>query len=295
MTQQPEALRLADAMLNYWDERGPDAEAVGAELRRLHGFEVAYGVMMTQAESRIITLEAALRQAVEALNTARLSCVAETTTTAIDEALTAARQALEGSMTDRELMQQALEALEEFCEHQTMLRPIEKRDALRERLAQPEAPVLTNIDCSCGRKWRIVNNTLTASEPETVMAEYKFQTYAAYKTDGEMKIGVVPQRTHWEGCEEVHPECRKPEQEPVAWMHPSWIDPDTRGWANDSFNAIHIEGWVPVYTAPRQWQGLTEQEIKDCEKQAMVNGSLPFEQQSFFARAIEAKLKEKNT
>jgi len=41
-------------------------------------------------------------------------------------------------MTDRELMQQALEALEEFCEHQTMLRPIEKRDALRERLAQQE-------------------------------------------------------------------------------------------------------------------------------------------------------------
>jgi len=24
------------------------------------------------------------------------------------------------------------------------------------------------------------------------MAEYKFQTYAAYKSDGEMKIGVVP-------------------------------------------------------------------------------------------------------
>ena len=83
--------------------------------------------------------------------------------------------------------------------------------------------------------------------------------------------------------------------EPVAWMHPSWIDPDTRGWASDSFNAIPIEGWVPVFTAPRQWQGLTEQEIKDCEKQAMVNGSLPFEQRSFFARAIEAKLKEKNT
>ena len=41
-------------------------------------------------------------------------------------------------MTDRELMKQALEALEEFCEHQTMLRPIEKRDALRERLAQQE-------------------------------------------------------------------------------------------------------------------------------------------------------------
>ena len=23
-----------------------------------------------------------------------------------------------------------------------------------------------------------------------------------------------PQTTHWEGCEAVHPECRKPEQEP---------------------------------------------------------------------------------
>lgn len=52
---------------------------------------------------------------------------------------------------------------------------------------------------------------------------------------------------------------------------------------------------VLASTAPRQWQRLTEQEIKDCEKQAMVNGSLPFEQRSLFARAIEAKLKEKNT
>ena len=34
--QQPEALRLADQMLHYWDERGPDAEEVAAELRRLH-------------------------------------------------------------------------------------------------------------------------------------------------------------------------------------------------------------------------------------------------------------------
>jgi hypothetical protein len=36
MTTQPEALRLADQMLHYWDERGPDAEKVAAELRRLH-------------------------------------------------------------------------------------------------------------------------------------------------------------------------------------------------------------------------------------------------------------------
>ena len=33
--------------------------------------------------------------------------------------------------------QQALEALEEFCEHQTMLRPIEKRESLKAALAEP--------------------------------------------------------------------------------------------------------------------------------------------------------------
>ena len=41
-------------------------------------------------------------------------------------------------------------------------------------------------------------------------------------------------------------------QEPVAWMNPSWIDPDTRGWASDSFESIAIEGWIPVYTAPNK-------------------------------------------
>lgn len=44
----------------------------------------------------------------------------------------------------------------------------------------------------------------------------------------------------------------QPEQEPIAWMNPSWIDPDTRGWASDSFESIAIEGWIPVYTAPNK-------------------------------------------
>ena len=42
-----------------------------------------------------------------------------------------------------------------------------------------------------------------------------------------------------------------------------------------------------LYTAPPQRKPLTEEEIKDCEMQAMVNGALPFEQRVFFARAIE--------
>ena len=50
----------------------------------------------------------------------------------------------------------------------------------------------------------------------------------------------------------------QPEQEPVAWMSPSWIDPNTRGWQSDSFESIPIEGWLPLYTTlpQRTWIGL---------------------------------------
>ena len=80
----------------------------------------------------------------------------------------------------------------------------------------------------------------------------------------------------------------QPEQKPVAWMHPSWIDPDTRGWSNDSFSAIPIEGWVPVYTAPRQWQGLTDEEKHQLNDALNLQGRFPI------IDAIEAKLKERN-
>jgi hypothetical protein len=41
-------------------------------------------------------------------------------------------------MTDRELFQMALNALEEYCQYGVLLCPIERREALRARLAQPE-------------------------------------------------------------------------------------------------------------------------------------------------------------
>lgn len=73
-------------------------------------------------------------------------------------------------MTDRELFEKVLEAMEHLnrtgdTQVFDLCYAPELIPALRERLAQPEI----------------------------VMAEYKHQTYAAYKTpDGEMKIGVVP-------------------------------------------------------------------------------------------------------
>lgn len=100
MNEQPEALRLADLLEQQFPlgtaQHYLDGEAA-AELRRLHEANEAFGKRQEWWNDRMVELEAALRQAVEALNTARPACFAETTLTAIDEAITAAKQALGGA------------------------------------------------------------------------------------------------------------------------------------------------------------------------------------------------------
>ena len=94
----------------------------------------------------------------------------------------------------------------------------------------------------------------------------------------------------WPVVEELKQRLAQPEQEPVAWMNPSWIDPDTRGWASDSFESIQIEGWVPLYTAPprREWQGLTGEEVAEL---TLEHAGYPVR----LTEAIETKLRERNT
>ena len=93
-----------------------------------------------------------------------------------------------------------------------------------------------------------------------------------------------PQRTHWEGCEEVHPECRKPE--PVAC--PYCKSSATLGAVYYDQNCV---GCVKRMTSPpqRTWVGLTDEEI-DKTYETKV-----WDARRSFARAIEAKLKERNT
>jgi hypothetical protein len=66
-----------------------------------------------------------------------------------------------------------------------------------------------------------------------------------------------------EGWEDVPPITRdaitalraalaEPEQEPVAWVDPSWMNPETRTWESESFAPGPINGWSPLYTAPPQ-------------------------------------------
>lgn len=72
-------------------------------------------------------------------------------------------------------------------------------------------------------------------------------------------------------------------QEPVAWLYT-----DAKGRPAMVFTKkAPYEDAVPLYTAPPQRTPLTDEEIKYCEKQSMINGALPFEQRVLFARAIE--------
>jgi len=88
-------------------------------------------------------------------------------------------------------------------------------------------------------------------------------------------------------------ELAKPEQEPVAYADALDLAKDCN-W--DTFICQHSsenhEGTrfkIPLYTAPprKEWVGLTREDISDCVEMLAVNGLS-------FARAIEAKLKEKN-
>ena len=75
------------------------------------------------------------------------------------------------------------------------------------------------------------------------------------------------------------------EQEPVAWMSDSDV-----GFYKEEFGNYPC---VPLYTAPprREWVGLTAEDMADAHNS--TSGDLMM-RMAGFARAIEAKLREKN-
>ena len=95
-----------------------------------------------------------------------------------------------------------------------------------------------------------------------------------------------PQTTHWEGCEAVHPECRKPEQEPVAWavydiLHGGsktlhWPEQHSPNGDPKQYKA------VPLYTTPTPGKPLTDEALH----QVIRAGN--YDSMEQFARAIEA-------
>jgi hypothetical protein len=86
----------------------------------------------------------------------------------------------------------------------------------------------------------------------------------------------------------------QPEQEPVAWMKEEWYVDDV-GLQNtrEVLYGYEVYGGKPLYTTPpkRDWQGLTVEEILDLLPSTEWKADVTL----IFAKAIEAKLKEKNT
>ena len=80
---------------------------------------------------------------------------------------------------------------------------------------------------------------------------------------------------------------RAGQQEPVAWMH-------TTGTGHVYFRKKpqdKVFNPQPVYTSPKQWVGLTDEDIKPfCDANHIIFGAYTLD----FVKAIEAKLKEKN-
>lgn len=177
-------------------------------------------------------------------------------------------------MTDRELMQQALEALEGLADTSWTA-------AFKQRKYDSDEP------------------------KENVQREFVLGAITALR-----ERLAQPQRTHWEGCEEVHPECKtrrttreekivRPgvyevpvEREPVALetiydtiIH--WDETDGKRSRRELARRIFA-----LYTTPprREWVGLTQEEIFKLSDD--IDGCEDWHLQ--FARAIEAKLKEKN-
>lgn len=90
------------------------------------------------------------------------------------------------------------------------------------------------------------------------------------------------------------------QQEPVAWMDKVWMKrPDLAKeiHMNKMFSRCQLsDKQVPLYTAPlKQWVGLTDDEIEDTwGNTPMMFNARDNGARRVFARAIEAKLKDKN-
>jgi hypothetical protein len=77
-------------------------------------------------------------------------------------------------------------------------------------------------------------------------------------------------------------------QKPVAWMHTSIEDNIISHRPADLKK--HPERWTALYPAPRPWVGLTDEEINAIPDGEYIDGEY-----IDFYKAIENKLKEKNT
>ena len=179
----------------------------------------------------------------------------------------------------REAMQMALEALEsDPATHVGLISRKQAIAALRERLAQPEQEPVAWMQIDTAPKGRIVlvhyKNSL--GNGRTMRARYYLpETLDSDSTES----GWADEG--WYEESEAYEYLIPLEYEPTHWMALP-AAPDTQ----------------LTHTTPpkREWVGLTDEEIQDLSylSQKIDEGNAPWFDRCGFARAIEAKLKEKN-
>ena len=94
---------------------------------------------------------------------------------------------------------------------------------------------------------------------------------------------------YWQG--KAHRAEAQPQQEPVAWQFMNGSTFRKRR-PDDDLDSDGLPYWKPLYTTPpqRTWVGLTDEEM-----QAVVDAQPLVSSINVYFKAIEAKLKEKNT
>ncbi len=141
------------------------------------------------------------------------------------------------------------------------------------------------------RKWDVCVQCDSAEAAEALRARLA-QPEPAQCDGGQCGIGGYCKQ-----CPKTQPDVPETafgETKPVAWMYKGepWFDGTI--WHDQSEVTTHKrvamfkdKNAKPLYTTPpqREWVGLTDKEIEDCLEMS-IQGT---------CRAIEAKLKEKNT
>ena len=111
-----------------------------------------------------------------------------------------------------------------------------------------------------------------------------------------MAVMVEEQQRMAKRIEELEARLAQPEQEPVAWGVPNTRPAEKAQFMmllHSADGCQYPDQLVPLYTTPpqREWVGLTDEDMNKLRH--LVDWTVPLDIKKF-ARAIEAKLKEKN-
>ena len=148
--------------------------------------------------------------------------------------------------------------------------------------------------------------TLTREEAQQVLDALDFHS-AGDEVDMKL-IGMIrarlsaPESTaHFQFRGKMHVVCKcdkcvaQPEPEPVAWVYPDGLEALKNGKCWTAYGTHQNEMMYPLYTAPpqREWQGLMDEEVESLWDNTLSE-DVGITALRKIARAIEAKLREKN-